>query len=192
MKSVKRSSAGGFAVSFTLAAVICLLLGLFMFLAPNTSRKLLCTLIGVGVILYGVLSFLPFVLSRGERRFTPSLLLGACALALGVFSLIQPTFLMDFLFTVLGIVVCVTSICGIRRALNLRYFGFSRWWAPLTANLAALLLALAIIFFPGFFGNMLMRVMGALLTVEAASDLISLYFLGKLSERATVSYHVSD
>lgn len=190
MKSAKRSAAREFKISFSLAAVVYLLLGLLMLLMPNTSRRLLCTLIGVGISAYGLLNILPFVLAKGDRRLTVDLPVGACALALGVFSLINPTFLMDFLFTVLGIVVCVTSVCGIRRAMNLRYFGFAGWWAPLCANLLALLLALSVIFFPGFFGNMLMRAMGIILIVEAVSDLISLYYLGRFSQRVTTSYNV--
>ena len=191
MKHTKKSS-GGFRMSFSLAAVVYLLLGLFMILAPNTSRKLLCTLVGAGILIYGLLDIVPFVLSRGEKRFTLDLLIGACALAYGLFSLINRTFLMDFLFTALGVVICVTSICGISRALNLRYFGFARWWAPLCANLATLVLALCIVFFPGFFGNMLMMVAGIILVVEAVSDLIAIHYLDRLSGGVTVTYNVSD
>lgn len=191
MKHTKKSS-GGFRMSFSLAAVVYLLLGLFMILAPNTSRKLLCTLVGAGILIYGLFDIVPFVLSRGEKRFTLDLLIGACALAFGLFSLINRTFLMDFLFTALGVVICVTSICGISRALNLRYFGFARWWAPLCANLATLVLALCIVFFPGFFGNMLMMVAGIILVVEAVSDLIAIHYLDRLSGGVTVTYNVSD
>ena len=192
MKHSKNSAAREIRINFSLAAVIYLLLGLLMIAAPNTSRKLLCTLVGAGITVYGLLNFLPFVLSRGEKRLSLDFVIGICALALGVFSLINRTFLMDFLFTVLGVVVCVTSVCGLSRALNLRYFGFSRWWAPLCANLATLILALCVIFFPGFFGNMLMRVMGAILLVEAVSDLISIHFLSGYAKRVTVSYNVED
>ena len=179
-------------MSFSLAAVIYLLLGLLMIVAPNTSRKLLCTLVGAGILVYGLLSIVPFVMSRGEKHFTFSLLIGVCALAFGLFSLINRTFLMDFLFTALGVVVCVTSVCGISRALNLRYFGYARWWAPLCANLATLALALCIIFFPGFFGNMLMVAMGVVLVLEAVSDLISIHYLGRYARQTTTSYNIGE
>lgn len=194
MKHTNRpsSAARELHLSFSLAAVVYLLLGLLMIVAPNTSRKLLCTLVGAGILVYGLLSIVPFVMSRGEKRFTFDLLIGVCALAFGLFSLINRTFLMDFLFTALGVVVCVTSVCGISRALNLRYFGFARWWAPLCMNLATLVLALCIIFFPGFFGNMLMVAMGVILVVEAVSDLISIHYLGRFAKRATTSYNVGE
>ena len=194
MKHAKKSASAAreFHLSFSLAAIVYLLLGLLMIVAPNTSRRLLCTLVGVGIMVYGLLSIVPFLMSKGEKRFTFDLLIGICALAFGLFSLINRTFLMDFLFTALGVVVCVTSVCGISRALNLRYYGFARWWVPLCANLATLALALCVIFFPGFFGNMLMVAMGVILVVEAVSDLISIHYLGRFAKRVSASYNVGD
>lgn len=177
---------------FSLAAIVYLLLGLLMIVAPGTSRRLLCTLFGVGITVYGVLMLVPFLMNRGERRLTFDLGIGVCALAFGIFSLIRPTFLMDFLFTALGVVVCVTSACGISRAMNLRYYGFVRWWVPLLSSLLTLALSACIIFFPGFFGDMLMVAMGLLLVVEAVSDLVSIHYLNRLIKRATVSFHVED
>ena len=191
MKHTKKSS-GKLSMSFSLAAIVCLLLGLLMIIAPNTSRRLLCTLVGAGITIYGLLSIVPVVLSKGEKRFSFSLLIGVCALAFGLFSLINRTFLMDFLFTALGVVICVTSVCGVLRALNLRYYGFTGWWAPLCANLATLVLALCVIFFPGFFGNMLMMAVGIILVVEAVSDLISIHYLDRFAKGVTVTYHVGD
>lgn len=192
MKRANASAAREFRFSFSLAAIVYLLLGLLMIVAPGTSRRLLCTLVGVGITAYGLLSIVPWLMNRGEKRLTLDLFIGVCALAFGLFSLINRTFLMDFLFTALGVVVCVTSVCGIRRALNLRYYGFARWWAPLIANLATLALAACIIFFPGFFGDMLMMAMGILLVVEAVSDLISLHYLSRLAGRVTASFNVED
>lgn len=164
-------------MSFTLAAVVCIILGLLLIFMPDTSRKLLCTLVGAGVTAYGVLSIASYLLSRSEQAYTPALLLGVCALALGVFSLINPSFLMDFLFTVIGLIVLVTSLSGVRRALQLRRFGFIRWPIPLASSLVTLALALSVIFFPGLYGNLLMMVCGVLLTVDGVSDLLSIHYL---------------
>ena len=190
MKNNKKSasSAKRIQLSFSLAAVLSLLLGVLMIAAPGASRKLLCTLVGAGVAGYGLLNILPCLLSKGERAYTLDLLIGVCALAFGVFALINQTFLMDFLFTVLGVIVCVTSVIGIKRALNLRYFGFARWWVPMAASLLTLVLALCILFFPGFFGNMLMVATGVLLTIESVSSLVSIHYLSGYTARVTVTY----
>ncbi|MGN0995780.1 MAG: HdeD family acid-resistance protein [Candidatus Ventricola sp.] len=172
-------------LSFTIAAVVYLALGILLLLAPNTSRKLLCTLIGAGVSIYGLMGILSFVMDRGSGAYTLELLIGVCALAFGVFSLINPTFLMDFLFTVLGLVVIVTSVSGIKRALNLRAFGYARWWGPMALSCATLLIALSIVFMPQLYGNMLMMVIGAILIVEAVGDLLSIHRLSSFAKSIT-------
>ena len=176
--------------SFTIAAVVYLALGVLLLLAPNTSRKLLCTLIGVGVSIYGLMGILSFVMDRGSGTYTLELLIGVCALAFGVFSLINPTFLMDFLFTVLGLVVIVTSVSGIKRALNLRTFGYARWWLPMLLSCATLLVALSIVFMPQLYGNMLMMVIGAILIVESVGDLLSIHRLSSFAR--SITYTIDD
>ena len=164
-------------LSFTLAAMIDIVLGLLLIFMPNTSRKLLCTLVGAGITAYGLLSIVSYLLSKGEQSYTPALLLGICALAFGVFSLIQPTFLMDFLFVVIALIIILASINGIRRALNLRSFGFIRWRAVLICALVTLALALSAVFFPGLYGNLLMMLCGSLLVATGVSDLVSIHYL---------------
>ena len=122
--------------------------------------------------------------------YTLELLIGVCALAFGVFSLINPTFLMDFLFTVLGLVVIVTSVSGIKRALNLRTFGYARWWLPMLLSCATLLVALSIVFMPQLYGNMLMMVIGAILIVESVGDLLSIHRLSSFAR--SITYTIDD
>lgn len=184
------SAAREIKLSFTFASIVDLALGLVLLLMPNTSTKLLTTLVGVGVTVYGAFNILSFIMERGSGAYTLELLIGICAAAFGVFSLFNPTFLMSFLFIVLGLVIMVGSICGVKRALNLKAFGFERWsWAMVSAC-ATLLLALSIVFFPGFYGNMLMRFIGAVLTVEAVSDLLSIRRLSHFAKNVKVTYTV--
>lgn len=166
-------------LSFTLAAVIYVILGLLLIFMPNTSRRLLCTLVGAGVTAYGLLSVISYLPGRGERAYTPALLLGICALAFGVFSLLLPTFLMDFLFIVIGLIVIVSGVNGVRRALQLRSFGFARWQAPLACALITTALALSVILFPGLYGNLLIILCGILLTADGVSDLVSIHYLNR-------------
>ena len=73
--------------SFSLAAIVELLLGLLLVLAPNTSSQLLCTLIGVVVLAYGAFNILSYLLDRGMSAYTFELMLGILAAAFGIFAL---------------------------------------------------------------------------------------------------------
>ncbi|MDO5298302.1 MAG: DUF308 domain-containing protein, partial [Clostridia bacterium] len=128
--------------SFTLASIVYLVLGLILMLAPNTSRKLLCTIVGAGVTVYGVFNILSYVLDKGSNAYTLELLIGILAAAFGIFALVNPGFLLNILIIALGLVIVVGSISGIKRAVNLRRFGFGQWWVTLASACVTLLFAL--------------------------------------------------
>ena len=171
---------GELELSFTLAAALYIILGLFLVLFPGVSRTLLCMLLGAGITLYGLAAILPHLPFRGRTAYAPALLPGICALALGVFSLVNPAFLMNFLFTVLALFVLLASAMGILRALKLRSMGFMHWRAALAASLIQLLLALSILLMPGLYGNLLMMLCGLLLISSGVSDLVGLHYLSRL------------
>ena len=81
----------------SLAALAYLALGIVLLLLPNTSKRVLCTVIGIGVAVYGLFSILSFLLDRDSSGLSVELIVGVAALAFGLFSLIKPGFLMDFL-----------------------------------------------------------------------------------------------
>lgn len=166
-------------VSFTLSAVIHIILGLLLIFMPDISRRLLCMLFGTGVSVYGLLNIVSYMLEKGESTYTPTLFLGICALALGVFSLFNPTFLIGFLFTIIALIVIIASVGGVRRALHLHRFGFIRWRVPLACSLITLLLALSVILFPSLYGNLLMMACGMLLTFGGICDLLSIHYLNE-------------
>lgn len=161
----------------SVAALITLALGLFLFFAPDASRRLLCMLVGAGLTVYGGVCLVGFLSERALHAFAPMQLVGVCALAFGVFSLLRPDFLLNFLFTALGVFLAVVSASGLGRALDLKRFGFVRWHIPALGFGVTLLLALSIIFFPELYGNLLMRVVGLLLILEGAGDLFLLHYL---------------
>lgn len=164
-------------LSFTLAASLYIVLGLFMLIMPGVSRRLLCVLLGAGVTLYGLANLLAHLPRKGRSFYAAALLPGILALAFGVFSLIHPTFLMNFLFAVLALFVLLASGIGMLRALQLRSMGFMHWRAALSASLVTLLPALSILLAPGLYGNLLMMLCGLLLVASGICDLISLNYL---------------
>lgn len=178
--------------SFTIASVVYLVLGLILLLAPNTSRKLLCTLIGAGVTIYGAFNILSYVLDKGSSAYTLELLIGICAAAFGIFSLINPGFLLNILIIALGLVIVVGSIGSIKRALNLKTFGYSRWWWAMISACVTLAFALTIIIYPSLYGNALMMIIGAFLIIESVSDLLSIRRLSQLSKNVKVTYTVEE
>ena len=170
-----------FRLSATLSAVVYLILGLVLLFAPQTSRAVLGSVIGIGITLYGALSIVSFLLNRDQKAYIFDLLIGICAAVFGVFLLLKPTFLTNFLYIILGIVGVIGSISAIKRVIHLRALGYPRWLMPLIPNVIALLIALSVIFKPGFYGDLMMIIIGLILIAEAVSDLFTLRNLSVLA-----------
>lgn len=137
-----RSAAKEIKMSFTLAAVIDLILGCVMLFVPAHVTQLLCVLVGAGITIYGLFNILSFIFSRGTVAYSLELLIGLCATAFGAYSLFSPDFLSKFLFIVLGLLIMVSSICGIKRAFTLKSYGFERWYLMLISAIVTLVLAI--------------------------------------------------
>jgi len=178
--------------SFSLAAIVELLLGLLLLFAPNTSRQVLCTLIGVVVTAYGLFNILSYVLDKGASAYTFELMIGILAAAFGIFCLLNPNFIVQFLFIVLGLVVLVSSIAGMKRALNLRAFGYPRWWAAMVSACVTCVIALTVVFYPSLYGNMVLMIIGIMLIIEAVSDLLSIRRLSRLARDVTAAYTIHE
>ena len=165
----------------TLASVVYLLLGVVLVVAPTTSKNLLCTLVGVVVLIYGAFNLLAFLLDRDFGGLSVELIIGIAAAAFGVFSLLNPGFLMDFLIIVLGLAIAVGSVGSLKRALNLRAFGYGYWWISLIVAIATLVVALTFVFCPEVYGALLMQIIGIILIVEAIGDLLTIHRLSRIA-----------
>ena len=91
----------------------------------------------------------------------------------------------------------IATLCAILAYLNLAYrcfFGgqIDLWWVPMLLSCATLLVALSIVFMPQLYGNMLMMVIGAILIVEAVSDLVSIHRLSSFARDVRVTYTIDD
>lgn len=184
-----RSAAKEMKMSFTLTAVVDLVLGCIMLFAPAHVTQLLCMLVGAGVTIYGLFNVLSFIFSRGTVAYSFELLIGICATAFGVFSLVNPDFLSKFLFIVLGLLIMVSSICGVKRAFTLKSYGFERWFLMLISAVVTLVLAITIVIYPALYGDMLMMAIGIVMIVEAVSDLLGIHRLSKfVKDNVTITY----
>lgn len=179
-------------LSFSMAAIVSLILGLVLAFAPNMSQRILCTLIGVAITAYGLFNIISYLMDRTFSFYGVELVIGIAAVAFGAFVLVRPGFLIDFLFTVLGFAVLIGSAVGIKRALNLRAFGYRHWWGAMISACCTGLLALSLLLFPQLFGDMATMVIGWIVVIESVSDLLSIRKLFKLSQEVDTTYVIHD
>ena len=184
-----RTAAKEIKLSFTLTAVVDLILGVILLFAPAHVTDFLVMLISAGITIYGVFNILSFIFSRGMTAYSFELLIGICATAFGVFSFISPNFLPSVLFIVFGLMIIVSSISGIKRAFTLKSYGFERWYLMLISAIVTLVFAITIVAFPNLYGNMLIMAIGIVMIAEAISDLLGIHRLSKfVKDNVTITY----
>ena len=168
--------------SFVVAALAFVALGLVLILWPDASMHVLCYLVGGALTLYGGFNVLSFVFSQ-ERAFTFELVIGVLTAAIGIFALLSPDSIRDILSVVLGLVVIIDSLIGIKRAFTLRELELSGWWVRLTLSVAAAILGVLFMLRKELFGRALLIVVGCVLLYQGLSDLFTVVQISVLGKR---------
>lgn len=171
--------------SFVVAALAFVALGLVLILWPDASMHVLCYLVGGALTLYGGFNVLSFVFSQ-ERAFTFELVIGVLTAAIGIFALLSPDSIRDILSVVLGLVVIIDSLIGIKRAFTLRELELSGWWVRLTLSVAAAILGVLFMLQKELFGRALLIVVGCVLLYQGLSDLFTVVQISVQIGRAHV------
>lgn len=168
--------------SFIVTALAFAALGLVLILWPDASMNVLCYLVGGALTLYGGFNVLSFLFSR-DRTFTFELVIGVITAAIGIFSLISPNSIRDILSIILGLVIIIDSLIGIKRAFTLRELGLDAWWIGLVLSVAAAFLGAMFMINKEMFGQALLIVVGAVLLYQGVSDLVSIIHISLLGKR---------
>lgn len=119
--------------SLVLTSVLYTALGVVLMLFPGTALKWACMLIGVVTLGYGLARAVAYWKGGGSYAQRFDLFLGLVLMALGVFLLVTPQFLVSIIPVTLGIYILVDSVSAIKRALDMKALGFEKWWASLGA-----------------------------------------------------------
>ncbi|MBR1780100.1 MAG: DUF308 domain-containing protein [Oscillospiraceae bacterium] len=167
-----------------LVAVLCIALGLFMVIDPGASGELLCRIIGVGMVIWGVLrAIIYFVQSRAVVLGSFSLVQGALLIGFGITFLARPELLAAFLVLGLGVLLAVGAVLKLQYALELHHLRASSWWVELLGTLLMAILAVVSFVNPFKAGNALMIFLGIAFLLDGVWDLISVIALMVLSRR---------
>jgi len=164
------------------APLVYVLLGLVLFLKPTATASFLFTIVGVLLLVYGAVTVLSFFL-RGGIGFSSQaeLVFGVISAVIGGLFLAHPTFLLDFVFLILGVYVLADGLVNLKRGLDLRARGYAGWTATLVTSVISVLLGVFILWRQGHVAEaVLLRVIGAAFLYEGVVDLLAIHALGKL------------
>ena len=168
--------------SFVVTALAFFLLGLVLIIWPDASMNVLCYLVGTALVLYEAFNVLSFVFGPA-RAFTFELVIGVITAATGTFALFSPSSIRDILSVILGLIVVIDSLIGIKRAFTLRELGLQSWWVLLLLSVIAAFLGVLFMIQKEIFGRALLMIVGAVLLYQGLSDLVSVIQISVIGKR---------
>jgi uncharacterized membrane protein HdeD (DUF308 family) len=146
------------------AGIIFLVLGGLLFFFPEGSLRLFIFLFGVLAFIAGIALFIgAWTLSRsGGMFFVVPLILGICAVLLGILSFTDPGLIGAFAAVLLGILMIIGGLSGAFSAITRPGFG-SRRALGLIGGIVIALLGFLILFSPRLSSLAIVRIIGAVI-----------------------------
>lgn len=168
--------------SFIVTALVFIVLGSLLILRPKLGQDVLSYSVGIALTVYGAFNVLSFLFAR-EKALTFELVIGVITLAVGIFALSAPNVIFDTIQLVLGLVIIIDSLLGIKRAFALRDLGLKSWVGMLFLSIVTSFLGILFMLNKGIFGNALMIVIGVVLLCQGINDMITVIRISVVGNR---------
>lgn len=152
-----------------LSALMCVALGVVLFIWPAETIDIFCKVLAVGLIIMGVVNIVSFFTNRSIHPFAGAL--GLIVALVGVWIFIRPESIVSLVPIVIGVILCVHGIQDLRLALETKRNGYGRWWSMLI--IAAISLGFGVLCIVKAFGvvKLALQFIGVALIYDGLSDL---------------------
>ena len=166
-------------IQFSVAAVLALLLGLLLVLAPNRSIRLLCTVLGAALLVTGLIYLFTWLAKRRDGFPAWFLIPGLILAALGLWLLTSPGSVIVLIQFSVAAVLIFHGVIDLQGAVSLARLGIPNWWVDLVLAVLTVVLGGVVLLNP--FGTMeaMTMLIGASLVYDGASDLYLIYRVSK-------------
>lgn len=175
----KEKSAASTAIIASLAYMV---LGFIMMLFPESIRDVLCYTLGIVLTVYGLFNIISFFINK-EFGLYFELIVGVLATAFGIFTLFSPSIIVNIIFVTIGIIIIIDSLMDIKHSFQLKALGMKYWWICTAVSVSVIILGLCTIFFPSFFGEFLIFLLGIIMIYEGISGLSIIGLFSHYSKR---------
>lgn len=111
---------------------LCVLLGLVLVFRPGLSMRIVCTAVGVVLIISGVMRMIAYFAARdGSLYSQANLIFGIVLAVVGVWIVMKPDKVMAIIPIIVGIVIAMHGLHNVQQAVELWRDKYDRWWIAL-------------------------------------------------------------
>ena len=114
------------------SSALCVILGLVLVFRPGLSMRIVCTAVGVVLIVSGVMRMIDYFTAKdGSLYSQANLIFGIILAVVGVWIVIRPDKVIAIIPIIVGIVIAIHGLHNFQQALELWRDKYDRWWTAL-------------------------------------------------------------
>ncbi|MDE7246842.1 MAG: DUF308 domain-containing protein [Lachnospiraceae bacterium] len=129
-----------------ISSLVCVILGLVLVIRPGLSMRIVCTAVGVVLIVTGVTRMIDYFAARDGSMYSQiNLIFGVILAVVGVWIAMKPDKVMAIIPIIAGIVIVIHGLHNVKQAMELWRDKYDKWWVAcimgvLTVGLGVLLI----------------------------------------------------
>lgn len=154
------------------SSLLCVGLGFVLVIWPGMSMQIVCTAIGVVLILTGVLKIAEyFIMKDGSLYAQTNLIFGIVLTVVGVWITVKPDQVLAIIPIIVGIVIIIHGIRKMQQAVALHKNRYDKWWVALILGLLTAGLGVLLICEPFAALDTVVMLIGFFLIYDGFSDI---------------------
>lgn len=162
----------GLKANYTVSAGLCTLLGLVLLIWPGTTMRIVCTLLGGMLLIYGLLQIVLWLISRERTMISQGMMVFGIVLAvIGVWILMQPEMIIMAVPVIVGVLIVIHGIHNIVQAIALKKDDYDRWWLAFLFGALTVVLGGILVYNPFEVAETVVRFIGIFLIYDGVSDI---------------------
>ncbi|MBR5057805.1 MAG: DUF308 domain-containing protein [Clostridiales bacterium] len=157
---------------YVVMSLIFCILGMGCILHADIGTKLLGTVLGIALIVFGIVKVIGYFSKDLFRlAFQYDLEFGSILTVLGIAVLVHPIHAVNLIVITMGVLILADAFFKVRIARDSREFGISDWWFILGSAIVTGILGLLLMFRPGNSAEVLIILLGLSLVAEGILNL---------------------
>lgn len=160
------------AAAFSLAGIVALIVaGLVFLIWPQGALALICRLLGVVLLVYGIILILRYLRRQGDTPGFGSLVLSIILFILGLVITISPFFLVRISGTLLAVFFLGYGLFSLVRQIRLDGPRSGRWFFCMAGAVFELIIGILLLVAPVSASSLVLRIIGVVFLYAAVSAL---------------------
>lgn len=158
--------------NIVISAVLCIALGVVLVIWPDMSMQVMCTTIGIVLLIGGLVRLIEYFLMRDDSLYAQmNLIMGIVIAVVGVWIILKPDKVLAIIPIIIGIMIVLHGLNNLQQAVALCKDKYDKWWVALVLGLLTVGFGILLICRPFAALNTVVILIGIFLIYDGVSDI---------------------